>query len=90
MHRCLYIQEILLNIFEILNHPSTYPPEAFEPNWTPVRTHALTALARTCKTFTYPAVKIIWRDLPGLHTLSYLMADSMFEIEDHCCVVSVP
>ncbi|KAH6905480.1 hypothetical protein BKA70DRAFT_1293277 [Coprinopsis sp. MPI-PUGE-AT-0042] len=80
MHRCLYIQEILFNIFEILHHTSAKSFDS-DSDWSPARTHTLTALARTCKTFNDPAIKIVWRDLPGLYPISYLMEESMYVIE---------
>ncbi|KAH6876662.1 hypothetical protein BKA70DRAFT_1207960 [Coprinopsis sp. MPI-PUGE-AT-0042] len=80
MHRCLYIQEILSNIFEELSHMLAATADKEEWNPSPVA-----PLARTCKTFHQLAIKIIWRDIPGIFVISHLMLNSMYTLK--CGVV---
>ncbi|KAH6876663.1 hypothetical protein BKA70DRAFT_1576662 [Coprinopsis sp. MPI-PUGE-AT-0042] len=75
MHRCLQIPEILLNVLEDLHFNKA-------GEWTPCNAAPLAALARTCKAFYHPAVKVLWSDLPGLSTISYLMPESMYTLDD--------
>ncbi|KAH6876661.1 hypothetical protein BKA70DRAFT_235792 [Coprinopsis sp. MPI-PUGE-AT-0042] len=80
MHRCLNIQEVLLNIFEEVNYS---PSDAYgETDWSPSRAASVAALASTCKIFYHPAIKVLWRHLPSLAVISHLMDESTFELED--------
>ncbi|KAH6905479.1 hypothetical protein BKA70DRAFT_504307 [Coprinopsis sp. MPI-PUGE-AT-0042] len=80
MHRCLSIPEILLNVFDEFD---TLAPDALgDSEWKPSQAAPLGALAATCKTFHIPAVKALWRNLPGLSVISYLMDESIFVVED--------
>jgi hypothetical protein len=52
MHQCLHIPEIIQLVFSF-----------FDRSW--VGNRALARLAQTCTFFYGPAVKALWRDLPG-------------------------
>ncbi|KAH6876664.1 hypothetical protein BKA70DRAFT_1576663 [Coprinopsis sp. MPI-PUGE-AT-0042] len=85
MHRCLWVQEIVSNIFEAVYRLSVdlnTDEDDDGDEWCPSRTDTLAALARTCKCFNYQATKILWRDLPGLYPIIFLMERSRYEIED--------
>jgi hypothetical protein len=73
MHQCLYTQEILARIFEEVSYRTAIENE--HEDWKPP---GVVACARTCKTFHEPAIKIIWRELPGISIISYLMPDSIY------------
>ncbi|KAF9467018.1 hypothetical protein BDZ94DRAFT_1250325 [Collybia nuda] len=68
MHPCLQINEILTNIFE-----STRELEATEhprfPLWPAKGSKNLAALARACKTFSEPALDLLWEFQPSLAPL---------------------
>ncbi|KAH6905481.1 hypothetical protein BKA70DRAFT_1293280 [Coprinopsis sp. MPI-PUGE-AT-0042] len=88
MHTCLRVHEIVSHIFEVLHRLSSEPDEDDDDDdniydvWYPSRTDTLAALARTRKTFNYPATRILWRDLPALFPIRFLMEPSDYEIDD--------
>ena len=67
MHRMLYIEEILCEIFSYLlcqpETPSTPPGERSSPR------RDVVALVRTCRTFKEPALDILWEYLHNLTPL---------------------
>jgi hypothetical protein len=74
MHRCLLIPESLLNIMEEMHSKKA-------AEWTSSNAAPLAALARTCKAFHLPAIKVLWSDLPGLAPISYLIPESDYILE---------
>ncbi|KAH6906483.1 hypothetical protein BKA70DRAFT_1287747 [Coprinopsis sp. MPI-PUGE-AT-0042] len=64
MHRCLKIDEILLEIFlQVLLG------EHQGQNYEPVRSRTVAGLARTCRAFRSPALVVLWREVNGLDQL---------------------
>ncbi|KAH6906482.1 hypothetical protein BKA70DRAFT_1287743 [Coprinopsis sp. MPI-PUGE-AT-0042] len=64
MHRCLIIDEILLEIFRqvlLMEHSSTA--------YLPVKSKTVAGLARTCRTFRNPALAVLWHELNGVAQL---------------------
>ncbi|KAH6912237.1 hypothetical protein BKA70DRAFT_1535569 [Coprinopsis sp. MPI-PUGE-AT-0042] len=59
MHGCLYIPEILENIFSF-----------YEGYW---KCRTLAKLARTCRAFKEPAIRLLWRHLPGFEPIVKLL-----------------
>ncbi|KIJ66524.1 hypothetical protein HYDPIDRAFT_26864 [Hydnomerulius pinastri MD-312] len=70
MHRVLYTQEILLNIFKC-----TYPAwrSSFNPD--------LVALARTCRVFHEPALNVLWAELDNLTPLIRCLPQDLWSVE---------
>ena len=66
MHRCLWIQEVLHNIFDNLADDL---PSLETRGWPTVGHATLAQLARTCKAFTEPALDALWRFQPSLAPL---------------------
>ena len=67
MHPCLDIPEILTTIFEEVKNE---------------RRESLCALATTCKTFSGPAVAILWRTLLNPVPLLLAMPSDLWELEE--------
>jgi F-box-like len=62
MHRCLYIPEILDVIFSL-----------FDGRW---EADTLARLSRTCRAFHDPAIRLLWRHLPGFEPIVTLLPSS--------------
>ena len=70
MHACLYITEVIGEIFRSLDeyaYDEAIPTVVIHRNEACLR--ALAALARTCKTFQEPALNVLWRDIPDFFVL---------------------
>lgn len=73
MHRCLYVDEIVLMIATNLNLPGNR--------------RTLSRMALTCKTFHGPADEVLWEELPGLRPLLSLLPEDAYRIPKKrvCC-----
>ncbi|KAH6905499.1 hypothetical protein BKA70DRAFT_1565107 [Coprinopsis sp. MPI-PUGE-AT-0042] len=69
MHRCLQNPDVLLNIFESLSRPLN---DDCHCKVLPAGFAALASLARTCKIFQTPAIRALWKEIPGLYVIAYL------------------
>ncbi|KAG6919154.1 hypothetical protein DXG01_008961 [Tephrocybe rancida] len=70
MHRCLHIQEVIVNIFDYLvGHPVLASDTE------------LARLARTCKTFSGPALDALWHTQPTLSPLLKCFPDDVFALD---------
>jgi len=67
MHHALYIEEILLNVFNYCDHPRY---REGQPHFA--------ALARTCKTFKGPALDMIWAELDDLTPLVRCLPEALW------------
>lgn len=67
MHRALYVEEILRQIFAyFLPQPVLSLSESLGEHFS---RRDVIALARTCETFKEPALDILWEELPNLTPL---------------------
>jgi F-box-like len=72
MHPCLHIPEILSRIFHYTKVDQS------DGEWPIPGSSTLARAARTCKSFTEPALDILWYTLPSLVPLiKYLLADAL-------------
>ncbi|KAH6905503.1 hypothetical protein BKA70DRAFT_504681 [Coprinopsis sp. MPI-PUGE-AT-0042] len=67
MHRCLQTPDILSTIFESFSAAPIEPYDDLPPGFA-----SLASLARTCKTFQVPAIRALWRDIPGIYVIACL------------------
>ncbi|KAH6905501.1 hypothetical protein BKA70DRAFT_1504814 [Coprinopsis sp. MPI-PUGE-AT-0042] len=75
MHRCLQTSDTLLSIFELfLEIPDDWEgvPPGFE---------SLSSLAQTCKAFQDPAIRTLWRDIPGLYVIACLFPEKSLKLD---------
>ncbi|KAH6905500.1 hypothetical protein BKA70DRAFT_1293312 [Coprinopsis sp. MPI-PUGE-AT-0042] len=89
MHRCLQIPDILQSIFESLAEPLT---EDCHCEGLPDGFVTLAWLARTCKVFQMPAIRALWREIPGLYVIAHLFPRKSLKIdraERYCAASSL-
>ncbi|KAF8177661.1 hypothetical protein BJ912DRAFT_673829 [Pholiota molesta] len=79
MHHCLRIYEILALICEA----SLY--QKYQKYWgnneCVLDRPSLLALLKTCRSFSVPATKLLWRNLPGLVPLMFTMPKDLVEVK---------
>jgi len=77
--RCIMIAELRWNIFELVAPPNT-PVSTDEETWLfSGMKKTLLALALTCKSFTGPALDLLWRHLGGLEPLIKCLPRSLWK-----------
>ncbi|KAF8177660.1 hypothetical protein BJ912DRAFT_1146499 [Pholiota molesta] len=75
MHRCLRIYEILEHIFEdVIYQTQNQRPFRDRPS--------LLAVLKTCRSFSVPAMKLLWRDLSTILPLILTMPEDLVEVEE--------
>ncbi|KAI0632317.1 hypothetical protein C8Q77DRAFT_1125019 [Trametes polyzona] len=86
MHRCLQIEEVLRIIFTNVDgyeYDARIPCPARVKRRRASSLRALASLARTCKTFKEPALKVLWRDIPDPYILiRYLMPEGLLRFDN--------
>ncbi|KAH6904179.1 hypothetical protein BKA70DRAFT_540232 [Coprinopsis sp. MPI-PUGE-AT-0042] len=70
MHNCLQVQDIV--------HGTCAQLRDLEPSTRPT---TMAALARTCKGFYEPAIRVLWREIPGLSPIASLFPEEKVSIE---------
>ncbi|KAF8153312.1 hypothetical protein B0H34DRAFT_800529 [Crassisporium funariophilum] len=75
MHRCLYIPEILAAVFEEVNNCDQWDIRRDTDR------QSILALVKTCRTFSGPALQILWRALHSPVPLLLTMPDDLWELE---------
>jgi hypothetical protein len=79
MHHCLQIYDILALICEA----SLY--QKYQKYWgnneCVLDRPSLLALLKTCRSFSVPATKLLWRNLPGLVPLMFTMPKDLVEVK---------
>ncbi|KAG1851910.1 hypothetical protein F4604DRAFT_1933846 [Suillus subluteus] len=77
--RCIMIAELRWNIFDLVAPPNIPVGTALE-TWIPLDTKkTLLALALTCKSFTEPALDLLWRHLGGFEPLIKCLPRSLWK-----------
>ncbi|EAU91856.2 hypothetical protein CC1G_04623 [Coprinopsis cinerea okayama7 len=77
--RALQTQELLELIFQQLWDVEDRESEIRRRSYR----GTLPALARTCRTFYDPAIRVLWKRIPGLSVLTHLFPQDDFTIEDN-------
>ena len=77
MHHCLYIEEILVSIFEFVlyNVHTRQGRPAYDK-------HTVLALVKTCRTFNLPALQVLWMNLFSPVPLFLTMPDDLLHMEE--------
>lgn len=87
MHSALFVEELLFRIFDdpILAseplHDPTYTAESSSEHYY-LRRYPLLSLALTCKTFSDPALRLLWKQIDGIDQLLTTMSDDIIKIVD--------
>ncbi|KAH6904146.1 hypothetical protein BKA70DRAFT_1193385 [Coprinopsis sp. MPI-PUGE-AT-0042] len=76
MHHCLRVQDIILSIFTAVRDLESKRPKT------------MAALARTCRSFYEPAIKVLWREIPGIYPVASLFPEDDLVIEKKGTIVS--
>lgn len=77
MHHCLYIEDIVASIFEFVLYDvcSRYRKGSYDKR-------SILALVKTCRTFSVPALQVLWKNLFSPVPLLLTMPDDLWEVEE--------
>ena len=77
MHHCLHIEEILTSIFEFVL--CNAPPKGRGPLVYDKR--SVLALVKTCRTFSLPALRVLWKNLFSPVPLILTLPEDLWHVE---------
>lgn len=90
MHCCFLISEILCLVLEFIQQYDESPEGKCRDDRTPVGKRTLASLARTCRTFSAPALDLLWMRLDSLDPLIKVLPNRIWAKKHSRFVVRLP